>query len=145
MGKTHHPDEHHQGVEIAYKMTYKDQIDILSSWEWMKQYSLRNTLYPAYLSIPLHFFKYLNLDYNIVVILSPLLMNSIIIVFGDYYSYLFTLRLLNKKCALIFMVYSLFNKNINGIFGRTMTNGAEAVFCMMAFYYYSKLQYSSLD
>ena len=24
MGKTHHPDEHHQGVEIAYKMAYRD-------------------------------------------------------------------------------------------------------------------------
>ena len=111
----------------------------------MKQYSLRNTLYPAYLSIPLRFFKFINADYNTLVILSPLLMNSIIIVLGDYYSFIFTKRLIDKKCALIFMVYSLFNKNINTIFGRTMTNGAEAVFCMMAFYYYSKLQYALLE
>ena len=103
----------------------------------MTHYSLRNTLYPAYLSIPLHILKFLNIDSNTMVILSPIFMNSIIIIIGDYYSFIFTERILNKKCALIHMVYSLFNKNINAIFGRTMTNGAEAVFCIMAFYYYS--------
>ena len=43
------------------------------------------------------------------------------------------------------MIYSLFNKNINEIFGRTMTNGAEAVFWMIAFYYYFNLKYADFN
>ena len=103
-------------------------------------YTLRNTIYPAFLSIPLHIFRILNLDYNLIVILSPLMMNTFIITLGDYYSFFFTLNLVNKKCAIIFIIYSLFNKNINEVFGRTMTNGTEAVFCMMAFFYFFKLK-----
>ncbi len=72
-------------------------------------------------------------------------MNSLIIVLGDYYSFRFTETFINKKCALIFIIYSLFNKNINEIFGRTMTNGAEAVFCMIAFYYYFNLKYADFN
>ena len=71
-------------------------------------------------------------------------MNSLIISLGDYYSFLFSKTLLNTKCALIFLVYSLFNDMINNVFCRTMTNGPEAVFCMMALYYYINLQYKEI-
>ena len=59
VGKTYHPDEYYQGVEIAYKMAYMDQVNVLTTWEWTQLYSLRNTIYPAYLSIPLHIFRFL--------------------------------------------------------------------------------------
>lgn len=39
------------------------------------------------------------------------------------------------------MVYSIFNKRINEIFSRTMTNGVEAVLCIIAFYFYSSIKY----
>ena len=68
-------------------------------------------------------------------------MNLIIIVLGDIFSFLFTKRLLNTKCAIIFLIYSLFNEIINNVFNRTMTNGAEAVFSVIALYYYQNLQY----
>ena len=48
---------------------------------------------------------------------------------------------MGKKGALIYMVYAIFNKRINEIFSRTMTNGVEAVLCLIAFYYYSNLKY----
>ena len=51
--------------------------------------------------------------------------------------------MLNKKCALIMITYSLFNRRINELFQKTMTNGIEAVLCQIAFYYYINLQYKS--
>lgn len=48
---------------------------------------------------------------------------------------------MGKKGALIFLSYSIFNKRINEIFQRTMTNGVEAVLCIIAFYYYSSIKY----
>ena len=66
-------------------------------------------------------------------------MNCIIIALGDLYAFSFAKNLLNKKCAQIFMTYSLFNLFINDCFCKTLTNGPEAVFCIMALYYYTNL------
>ena len=81
-----------------------------------------------YLSIPLHIIRFLNIDYNCLVILSPIFMNTIIIIIGDYYSYKLTKRLINKKCAIIYLICSFFDRNINLILLRTISNGVEAVF-----------------
>jgi phosphatidylinositol glycan class B len=126
---------------MAYKIAYGDQVDILVTWEWLKYYALRSVLWPLYLSLPLHLLRFLNIDFNRLVILSPIFMNTIIVVLGDYYSYKLTKRLINRKCALIFLLNSLIDKDINLIFLRTMTNGIEAVLSIIAIYYYSKLKY----
>lgn len=78
MERTFHPDENMQGTEIAYKMVFGNKVDIMTTWEWIDIYSLRNIIYPAYLSIPFHLFKFLNIDYNLLIRLSPLFMNSIL-------------------------------------------------------------------
>ena len=78
MEKAFHPDEYQQGTETAYKMAFGDQVDIVTTWEWLEFYGLRNTLYPAFLSIPLHILRYLQLDYNTAVIIAPLFMNAIL-------------------------------------------------------------------
>jgi len=70
-------------------------------------------------------------------------MNSFIQASGDFFAFALVERMVNKKCALIFMAYSLFNMRINELFMRTMTNGTEAVFTLVAFYYFSKLQYKT--
>lgn len=90
MERTYHPDENMQGTEIAYKMVFGDKVDVMTTWEWIDIYSLRNIIYPAYLSIPFHILKTLNLDYNILIRLSPFFMNSIIQVIGDVYSFIIT-------------------------------------------------------
>lgn len=107
----------------------------------MEQYGLRNTLYPAFLSIPLHILRMLKLDYNWLVLVSPLCMNSILQFIGDYFGFKLAERLINKKVAMIFLSYSLFNARINELFQRTMTNGAEASCVVVAFYHLSKLQF----
>ena len=49
--------------------------------------------------------------------------------------------MIGKSGALIFMVYSIFNRRVNEIFQRTMTNGVESVLCSVAFYYFTRLTY----
>lgn len=141
MEKSFHPDENQQGLEIAYKMAFGDQVDVVTTWEWLEYYGLRNTLYPAFLSIPLHLLRFLNLDSNINVIVAPLFMNGILQTMGDYFGFLLAERLINNKTAMIFLSYSLFNARINELFSRTMTNGAEATCAMLAFYHFTKLQF----
>lgn len=41
------------------------------------------------------------------------------------------------------MVYSTFNRRINELFQKTMTNGVEAVMCAIGFYYFTKLNYDN--
>ena len=139
--KTFHPDERNQGTDIAYKMAFGKDVDVVTTWEWMEQYALRNTLYPAFLSIPLHIIRLLGIDYNWLVQVTPLCMNAILQFIGDYYGFKLTERLINKKVAIIFLSYSLCNNRINEVFQRTMTNGAEASFVVVALYHLSKLQF----
>jgi hypothetical protein len=49
------------------------------------------------------------MDSNLLVITTPLFMNSILQFLGDYYGFLLTERILNKKAAMIFLSYALFN------------------------------------
>jgi hypothetical protein len=139
MEKSYHPDENQQGPEIAYKMAYGDQVDVVTTWEWLDYYSLRNTIYPFFLSIPMHILRFLKMDSNYAIITSPLYMNALLQLLGDYYGFILTERLVNKKCAMIFLTYCLTNSRITELFSRTFTNGMEASFATIAFYYYSKL------
>ena len=47
----------------------------------------------------------------------------------------------NNELSKVALTYSLFNKIINLIFQKTMTNGAEAVFCLIALYNYGRLKF----
>lgn len=103
-------------MEIAYKMAYGDQVDAIVTWEWLPIYSLRNTIYPFYLSLPLHILRFLSIDSNFLVVNSMTAMNSILQVIGDYFSFCLAERLMGKKGAVIFCGYSVFNRRINEIF-----------------------------
>ena len=118
-------------------MAYKDQIEPIVTWEWLDTYALRNCLYPAFLSLPLHILRFLHIDTNFLVVNSLIAMNSIIQVIGDYFGFGLAQKLMGKRGAVIFMVYSLFNRRINEIFQRTMTNGVESVLSMAAFFFYT--------
>jgi hypothetical protein len=138
-GKTHHPDQNWQGLEIAYNMAYSDVVSVVLSWEWAGDYALRNTLYPLYLSLPLHILRLLRIDTNFLVVNSMLLMNCLLQVVGDYFLYMFAHQLFGKKGAKITLITSVFSCKINLIFSKTLTNGAESAFSMCGLYFYSKL------
>lgn len=67
-------------------------------------------------------------------------MNCLILALGDFYLYKLANKFLGKDGAALALLYSLFNWKINDIFTKTLTNGVESVFCIMALYYYSKLK-----
>lgn len=125
---------------MAYKIAYGDVVDIVSTWEWIDFYALRSHIFPAFLSLPLHVLRFLGLDTNFLVCNSILFMNSIIQVAGDYYLFLLSNDILGKEGALMTMAYSIVNRRINEIFAKTLTNGCEAVFCVMGLYYYTNLK-----
>ena len=103
-------------------------------------YTLRSVLYPLYLSIPVQILRTLGLDYNCLVMNSMFFMNALIIALGDYYLYLLSKKFAGRQAAMISLVYMLFNYRMNYIFLKTLTNGVEAVFCMMGFYYYTSIK-----
>lgn len=110
------------------------------SWEWQEKYTLRSSIYPTYLSIPLYILKFLKLDTNMLVVNSMFFMHIMIIVMGDYYLYCLSKLYLGKRGAAITLLYTLINFKINQIFTKTLTNGVESVFCTMAFYYFAILK-----
>ena len=115
-------------------------MENILTWEWQDRYTLRSSLYPYFLSIPLHILKFLKIDYNILVVNSMLFMNTLIIVVGDYFLYQLSKIYLGKRGASITLLYTLFNFRINQIFLKTLTNGVESVFCTIGFYYFSILK-----
>jgi hypothetical protein len=141
--KDYHPDQNWQGQELAYKLVYgsgDNAAENLVTWEWLDQYALRTILYPAYLSLPLWVLKFLGIDKNFLVVNSLLFMNSLIQVLGDYYLYFLASDLAGKNCALISLGMSIFNRRMNEIFGKTLTNTPESIFCLVGLYYYNRLK-----
>ena len=59
---------------------------------------------------------------------------------GDYYLYFLATDLGGKKCGLISLGTSLLNRRMNEIFGKTLTNTPESIFCLVGLYYYNKLK-----
>jgi len=83
--KSYHPDQTWQGQEIAYSFAYSDVVPVIKTWEWLDLYSLRSIIWPAFLSIPLHILRALDLDSNFMVANSPLFMNCLIQTLCDLY------------------------------------------------------------
>lgn len=109
------------------------------TWEWLDYYALRSYLYPVYLSIPLHFLRFLKIDSNFLVVNSILFMNSLLQVLGDYFLYWLSHDLIGHEGAIITLGFSVVNRRINEIYSKTFTNGVEAIFCVIAMYYYNRL------
>ena len=125
---------------MAYKIAYEDVVNIVSTWELNDFYALQSYIFPAFLSIPLHILRLLGLDTNFLVCNSILFMNSIIQVTCDYYLFLLANDILGKEGALMTITYSIVNRRINEIFSKTLTDGCEAVFCIMGLYYYTNIR-----
>jgi hypothetical protein len=137
---SYHPDQNWQGIEAAYQIVYHDSAKNIATWEWQEMYTLRSVLYPLYLSIPVQILKTLGLDYNCLVMNSMFFMNALVIALGDYYLYLLSYKFAGRQAAKISLCYMIFNYRMNYIFLKTLTNGVEAVFCMMGFYYYTGIK-----
>jgi hypothetical protein len=125
---------------MAYKIAYGDVVPNVTTWEWNSVYSLRNVIFPAYLSIPLHLLRLLGLDSNFMVVNSTIFMNSLLQVLGDYFLFQLSDHLIGKEGACISLTYVLFNQRINEVGQKTLSNGAEAVFSIGGLNYFAKLK-----
>jgi hypothetical protein len=138
--KTYHCDQNWQGLEMAYNVAYSDKVPLVKTWEWIDHFALRAYLWPVFLSLPVHILRFLSIDYNILVVNSVYGMNILLFALGDYYLYFLAKSLLGRRMAQLALVYILFNCNINTIFQKTMTNGAESTCSIAALYYYTRLR-----
>jgi hypothetical protein len=138
--KTFHPDEIWQGYEMAYQIAYSDVVPLVKTWEWYSMYSLRSIIYPLYLSLPLHFLRFFGLDTNLAVNLSITAMNSLFLSIGDVFLYKFSKNLLGLTGAKMALVYFLFNRRINEIYNKTLSNGAESILSIIAMHFFVKLK-----
>ena len=129
---------------MAYRLVYgfdpEKPAENLVTWEWLDCYALRTYIYPVYLSIPLYILKTFNIDSNLMVVNSMIMMSVFIQVLGDYYLYYITKDLAGKKGGIICLGLSIFNRRMNEIFGKTLTNTPESIFCMLALYYFNRLK-----
>jgi len=78
-------DEYWQAVEPAYKLVYGDVQDVQLPWEYSDEFRLRNSIYPIYLSLPLHLVRFLGIDTNFVVRCVPYLAHLPIVLITDLY------------------------------------------------------------
>lgn len=135
--KVFHPDEIWQGFEMAYQIAYSDKVPIVKTWEWESIYSLRSILYPFYLSIPLHFLRLFGLDSNFAVVASITTMNSLLLALGDIFLYKLSKKFIGTTGAKMTLIYFLFNRRINEVFNKTLTNGAEGILDIIALYFFT--------
>lgn len=105
-------------------------------WEWQSQYSLRNVLYPFYLSIPLFILKMLRLDFQPLVLLSPYIAHFPLVLMGDYYFYNAGRQALGESAARISLYFYLTNGFFNAYLIRTFSNSLETILHLVAFNYF---------
>lgn len=115
-------------------------MPIVKSWDWIPEFSIRNTFYPFYLSLPLHLLRWTGLDSNFLVVNSVYFMNTLIQVACDYFTHKLAKRLIGPRGAKVALVFSLFNYETNLILQKTLTNNPETAFTVAGLYFFSKLK-----
>ena len=131
-----HPDEYWQSTMPAYRSVYGHERDVWLPWEWSDEFRLRNTIYPMYLSIPMHLNKALGIDTNWVVRVTPYLAHVPIVILNDIFLWKVSKRLIGHDAARICYIAYFFNRFQTQHIIRTLTNSIEQMFTVVAFYYY---------
>ena len=105
-----HPDEYWQSTMPAYRSVYGHERDVWLPWEWSDEFRLRNTIYPMYLSIPMHLNKALGIDTNWVVRVTPYLAHVPIVILNDIFLWKVSKRLIGHDAARICYIAYFFNR-----------------------------------
>jgi phosphatidylinositol glycan class B len=129
-----HPDEYWQSTMPAYKSVYGG--DTWLPWEWSDRYRLRNTIYPIYLSLPMHLCKALGIDNNLVVRVVPYLAHLPVVILTDLFLWKISKRLIGHDAARLCFIFHFFNRFETMHIIRTLTNSLEQMFTVVAFWYY---------
>jgi hypothetical protein len=116
-------------------------IEPLLSWEWYQVYSLRNHLYPLFISMPGQILKHLPLGSNSQMIIynSMYAMHTLVIALGDLYLFKLAKHLAGLECAVIALMNHLLNENVVRFTCRTSMNGIEGSLAIIALYYFYQI------
>ena len=94
-------------------------------WEWHDEYRLRNTIYPAYLAIPLYVLKQLGLDTKWVVLVQPYLSHSLLVIIGDIAIWKAGKKYVGKDATQVAMLLLLVSKVQTEYVVKCFTNAIE--------------------
>lgn len=125
------PDEFWQSLEVSHNMVFGYGY---LTWEW--QHGLRGYMYPAVFAVLYKVLAILGLDYRILLIKLPRILQGVIAAWGDLYLYKLSWLLSDRataqwtllcQCTNWFMLYSS---------TRTITNSMETTLITAAMYYF---------
>ena len=97
---------------------------------------LRNTIYPAYLALPLYFLKVFGLDSNMVVLLQPYISQAVLVLVGDYFFFKAGKKYVGKNATRLGFIILFFSKQHTDYLIRCFTNAVEEILSVIAFYYF---------
>jgi phosphatidylinositol glycan class B len=100
----YYPDEHQQGVEIAYDMVYGGGN---LTWEWDPNYALRPVLHPLIYALLFKILQQTYLDYNLLVVYGPNILHALLWFVGDFYMYKLLKENLNLKIAKLTVILNM--------------------------------------
>ena len=89
-----------------------------------------------YLSIPLRLIKFLEMDTTYLINLAPYLAHLPVVILTDYYTWKVSKRVIGHDASRISMIFLFFNRFQTMHITRTLTNGLEQMFTIVAFYFY---------
>jgi hypothetical protein len=132
-----HPDGYWQSTEVAYNMVYGG---VELPWEWWPEYRLRSTIYPYFIAAPLFVLKWLGIDSNYMVRISPYICQCIILCISDSYFWSIGKKTVGLSSTRLAFIFYLTNRAYNEIIIRCFTNGIEAILSIIAFHYYLQVK-----
>ncbi|XP_014782625.1 GPI mannosyltransferase 3, partial [Octopus bimaculoides] len=104
------------------------------TWEWRN--ALRGYLYPSVFTVLYKVLHILRLDYRILLIKAPRVLQGLLAATGDFYLYKLSLRLSGTATAQWTLVCEILSWFLLYTYPRTLTNGAETALTVIALYHY---------
>jgi len=94
-------------------------------WEWSDEFRLRSTIYPMYLSLPMHLVRFLGIDTNMVLRTAPYMAHLPLVLLTDYFFWKTMTKILHRDAAKLSFFLYFFNKAQTMYMIRTLTNSIE--------------------
>ncbi|XP_033097006.1 GPI mannosyltransferase 3-like isoform X2 [Anneissia japonica] len=121
------PDEYWQAVEVAHKMVFKYGY---LTWEW--DAGIRGYLHPLLFAILFKILQLLHLDFPLLLIHSPHILQGVFSAVGDLHIYLFARNLTSPSIALLILISHLSNWFVLFTATRTLANTMEMILTSVA-------------
>ncbi|GAB1607086.1 GPI mannosyltransferase 3-like, partial [Argonauta hians] len=104
------------------------------TWEW--KHGLRGYLYPTTFTLLYKLLHLLHLDYRILLIKTPRMLQAVLSATGDYHTYLLSRQLRGRATAQWTLVCEALSWFLLYTYTRTLSNSAETALTAIALYYY---------